>query len=74
MPKLIIETCERTPNVCAIEAISMFMFNSRNGYMKEQELTVKSGRRLKVQESDFEPYCESPCSCTFTVTNINTKT
>jgi hypothetical protein len=73
MPTIKINTDKYTPNVCAIEAVSMWMFRNymERNYQSERDFTVKSGRKIKVKEL-AQKKGMSVCSCSFKVTRIDT--
>lgn len=78
MPKIEVETCSKTPNYCALEAITKAMLQnytqrfSRN-YQHESIVTVTSGRVLKVVETPYEndESASSPCDSKYKVTLID---
>lgn len=72
MPKIEIETCKRTPNYCALEAIAIAMndnYTKRKirDYKYESIAKVKSGRTLKVVETKPELREGGLCSCKYSV-------
>ncbi len=77
MSKIEIETCQKTPNYCALEAIAKAMRNnytrrkSRN-YQYESIIKVESGRMLKVTEArtDEDSYSEALCDCKYSVESV----
>ncbi len=77
MPKIEIETCQNTPNYCALEAVAKTMRNnytqrkSRN-YQYESIIKVESGRMLKVTEArtDEDSYGEARCGCKYSVESV----
>ena len=77
MPKIEIETCQHTPNYCALEAIAKAMRNNytqrkSRGYQHESIVKVESGRTLKLIEEPADLNAESPCSCKFRVETVET--
>jgi hypothetical protein len=76
MPKIEIETCSRTPNYCALEAIARVIRNNytqrkSRKYLHENIIKVESGRVLKVTEEPADLNAESPCSCKFKVEKVD---
>jgi len=72
MPKIEIETCSKTPTLCALEAITKVIrqnYTQRKSrhYQYENIIKVESGRILKVMETPGDIHAESPCSCKFKV-------
>lgn len=72
MPKIEIDTCPKTPNYCALEAIARAMRNNytqrkSRSYQHESVIKVESGRTLKVTEDPADLHAESPCSCKYKV-------
>jgi len=77
MPKIEIETCELTPNYCALEAVARAMkdnFTKRNirKYQHESVVKVESGRTLKVTETPADFNQKPLCSCKYKVEFVNT--
>ena len=75
MPKIEIETCSKTPNYCAIEAVAKAMrdnYTKRKNreYQHESIIKVESGRTLKVVEEPADLYADSPCSCKYRVEKV----
>ncbi len=77
MPKIEIETCQKTPNYCALEAIAKAMRNNytqrkSRGYQYESIIKVESGRTLKVTEAptNADSYSEALCDCKYSVESI----
>lgn len=72
MPEIIINTCELTPNYCALEAIAKFMrlnYTARDTY-SSRTIKVESGRVLKVEELPHDD-SKSFCSCSFKVSKVD---
>lgn len=75
MPKIEIETCQLTPNYCALEAVAKAMRNNytqrnQREYRHENTIKVESGRTLKVTEMPCDFDAESPCSCKYKVEKV----
>ena len=75
MPKIEIETCQLTPNYCALEAVAKAMRNNytqrkQRNYQHETVIKVESGRTLKVTETPADLDAESPCSCKYRVEKV----
>lgn len=78
MPKIEIETCSKTPNYCALEAIAMtitqnYTLRFSTPYRHESVVTVTSGRVLKVVEAPYEydKNAKSPCESKYKVTLVD---
>ena len=72
MPNIIINTCSRTSNHDAIQAVSAFMlynWNSKPSYSYDRDVSVKSGAIIRVSEKKPENN-ELSCDCSFQVTNV----
>lgn len=72
MPTIKIESCSKTPNYCALEAIAKAMRNNQltGEYQHEQTIKVESGRVLKVTERPMDVDCPT-CDCEYKVERIN---
>lgn len=76
MPKIEIETCSKTPNSCALEAVQKAMLDNYTkrkirDYQHESIVKVESGRVLKVVEEPCDQGAKSPCSCRYKVTKLD---
>lgn len=71
MPKIEIETCSKTPNFDALEAVAKTMRENYldRTYLRERELTVSTGRKLRVVELDKNT--DGICDCRYTVTLVH---
>lgn len=72
MPKIEIETCSKTPNYCALEAVAKFIRNNytqrlHRSYQHKQLITVESGRKLFVKETPMGVNAKPTCDCKFSV-------
>lgn len=72
MPRIEIETCNKTPNYCALEAVAKSMrlnYTRRKlrEYQHEQIITVESGRVLKVTETPMDVNETPTCDCKYRV-------
>ncbi len=75
MPKIEIETCNLTPNYCALEAVASAMRNNytkrkQRDYQHESIIKVKSGRTLKVIETPMDINAEPTCNCKYRVEKV----
>jgi hypothetical protein len=71
LPTIKIKTDRFTPNYCALEAVGIWMlenYTERN-HLTVREITVKSGRTLRVREL-ADKKGMSVCSCSFSVTRV----
>jgi hypothetical protein len=70
MPKIIIETCNMTPNFDALEAVAKTMMANyvQRDYMKERDVRVSTGRNLRVLEHEKPE--GGPCDCRYSVTLV----
>ena len=72
MPRIQIETCEKTPNLCALEAVtahikSNYEKRGKSKYKFESTIVVSSGRVLIVEEELPNSNSESMCNSRFSV-------
>lgn len=72
MPKIQIETCEKTPNLCALEAVTSHIKTNyeqrgKSKYKFESTIVVSSGRVVIVEEEVPNRNSESMCNSRFIV-------
>lgn len=67
MPNITINTCDKTPNIDALEAIQKFILRNylSRDYQKTRAMTVKSSRVISVTENNITDK-GSPCDASFT--------
>ncbi len=75
MQKIEIETCKKTPNYCALEAVAKAMRNNytqrkSRSYQYESIIKVESGRTLKVTEAPADSFDKKMCDCKYSVESI----
>ncbi|MCK5020625.1 MAG: hypothetical protein KAS32_26635 [Candidatus Peribacteraceae bacterium] len=72
MSKIVIDTCLKTPNYCALEAVAEWMranYTSRD-YKKSRDIVVESGRKIKVTELPCKKGDKHVCDGNFYVKAI----
>ncbi len=75
VPKIEIETCQKTPNYCALEAVAKAMRNNytqrkSRDYQYESVIKVESGRTLKVTEAPADSFGKEVCDCKYSVESV----